>query len=770
MRDLRPVARRSTPCAVALLIACVGARPPAPPSPVVTTREAPAPTIDLVALQTQVATRNFRLGTPLQMKVTRDGQAVLFLRSGSRDPKQSLYETSLKTGETKLLLSPEALGSGGEVLSPEEKARRERLRISTTGFTSFELSADDRSVLVTTSGRLYVVRRATGAFHELPTGAGSAFDPHFSPNGHLVAYVRDNDVYRIATEPSGDKASEIAVTHGGTELVPNGMAEFIAAEELDRARGFWWSPDGARILYETYDATKVEQLTIADPAHPESAPQRSPYPRAGRTNAEVRLSIARTDGKALAKDASKPIAVEWERAKYPYVASVTWSKGAPPTILVLDRPQTDAVLLEIDPATGKTKPLLQEHDDAWIDVEPDMPRWLTDGSGFLWMTRPAGEAPRLELRDAHGALVTARIDGDRGCRGIVDLDDAKKTTLFFGGHDSTEQRLYRASLSGGPIEDLTPAGLWIARATMAENHRTIALATSSLDAKRAFVLRDLGTTSEVVLPSVAEEPPTPVRIELTTAAPEKLRVAIVRPHGFDPSRTYPLIDAAYGGPGVNVVSGDGLSYLRAQWLADSAGAIVVAIDARGTPNRDLAFERAMKNGFAHVPLDGHVAAIGDLRARADLHLGDVGVMGWSFGGYFSALAVLRRPDVYRVAFVGAPVADWRDYDTAYTERYLGMPDDNRAVYDDASLLTWAARPVTSAAPARPLLLVHGTADDNVYFLHSLKLADALGRAGRPFELLPLTGVTHQLADPTLAAVVWKRAAEFLRAGLVRAAE
>jgi len=738
------------------------ATPPPPPEPV----------IDVTALETYAATRGFRLGVPLQLTPTHDGRAVLFLRSGARDPKQALYETSLQTGETKLLLSPDALtGTDGEVLSPEEKARRERLRISATGFTSFELTRDDRSVLVALSGRLYVVRRGTGAFHELPIGAGAAFDPHLSPDGKYVAYVRDHDVHRIPREPTGDKASEIAVTRGGTELVPNGTAEFIAAEELDRYRGFWWSPDGRHILYETYDATKVEQLAIVDPAHPEKSAEHTPYPRAGRANVEVRLSIARADGSSNGKDAtSKPVSIDWDRAKYPYVASVTWSEGAPPTIYVLNRAQTDAALLRVDPGTGKTSLLLEAHDDAWVTVDPGVPRWLPDASGFLWMAHPAGQLPRLELHDAKGALSLARVDGEDGCRAIVDLDPQQKIVTFLGGKSPTEQGLFRAPLSTtGTIEALTPAGQWIARATMSENHRTYAVATSSLEPVRTFRVREVGNATDLAIPSVAESPPKPRPIELGAVTADALRIAIVRPHDFDPARTYPLVDAAYAGPGANVVDGDGMSYLRAQWMADSVGAIVVAIDGRGTPRRDALFEHAIKNGFAHVPLDDHVAAIAALRARPDLHLGAAGVMGWSFGGYFSALAILRRPDVYRVAFAGAPVADWRDYDTAYTERYLGMPSENATIYDEASLLTWAKKPPTAASPARPLLLVHGTADDNVYFLHSLKLADALGRAGRPFELLPLTGITHQLADPTLAALVWKRAAEFLRAGLVSAA-
>jgi dipeptidyl-peptidase-4 len=194
----------------------------------------------------------------------------------------------------------------------------------------------------------------------------------------------------------------------------------------------------------------------------------------------------------------------------------------------------------------------------------------------------------------------------------------------------------------------------------------------------------------------------------------------------------------------------------AQWLADH-GAIVVSVDNRGTPRRDRAWERAIKGNFAEVALADQVEALRALGAKhRDLDLGRVGIHGWSFGGYMAALAVLRRPEVYKVAVAGAPVVDWRDYDTHYTERYLDLPEANPQGYEDSSLLTHAGK------LERPLLLVHGTADDNVYTFHSLKLAGALLRAGRSCDYLPLPGVTHQIADPALRAEIWRRTLAFLQ--------
>jgi dipeptidyl-peptidase-4 len=267
---------------------------------------------------------------------------------------------------------------------------------------------------------------------------------------------------------------------------------------------------------------------------------------------------------------------------------------------------------------------------------------------------------------------------------------------------------------------------------------------------------DDGRTVRVV-PSVAEEPSFRVRLELTTVEADgrTLHAAIVRPRALEPGRRYPVVVHVYGGPHALVVKSDARNYLLAQWIADR-GAIVVAIDNRGTPRRDRAWERTVSGNLVDAPLADQVAGVRALAARhPEMDLERVGVYGWSFGGTMAALAVLRHADLFKVAVAGAPVGDWHDYDTHYTERYLGLPDRNPDGYRASSPITFAAE------LRRPLLLVHGTADDNVYFFHSLRLADALLRAGRPFSFLPLAGATHQVPDPVLRQRLWERIAGFL---------
>ena len=220
------------------------------------------------------------------------------------------------------------------------------------------------------------------------------------------------------------------------------------------------------------------------------------------------------------------------------------------------------------------------------------------------------------------------------------------------------------------------------------------------------------------------------------------------------ARKYPVIVHVYGGPTGQMVRKSSRRYLLDQWIADH-GYIVVCVDGRGTPSRGRDWQRAVKHDLIGIPLDDQVAALEGLGRKWDaLDLSRVGIYGWSFGGYFSAMAVMRRPDVFAAGVAGAPVVDWLDYDTHYTERYMGLPEENPSGYEAANVLTYARD------LSRPLLIIHGTVDDNVYFMHSLKLADALFRAGKHYEFLPLAGFTHMVPDPLVTERLYARIMRF----------
>jgi len=536
----------------------------------------------------------------------------------------------------------------------------------------------------------------------------------------------------------------------------HGVAEFVAQEEMDRFSGYWWSPDSNFIAYEESDHEGVEVWHVADPAKPDGTPFPSYYPRPGKDNVKVRLGVIPVGG-------GETVWVQWDRERYPYLASMNWEKHGSLTISVQTRDQRDLQLLEVDAASGRTRALLVEQDAAWVGVRQDVPRWLPDGKGFLWASEKAG-GWQLELRKPSGELQKVLVDSSAGFRSLSEVEGKSGAVFFTARPDPTQTHLFRASPEIAPVALTREPGVHFG--SFAETGGVYVRTASPLNAMpRSFVHRADGSLIGE-LPSVAEEPPFVPKVELTRIGDGKgFYAALIRPQKFDKRKRYPVIVNVYGGPlpptSSGMVTASMNRWLMAQWLADQ-GFVVVSLDGRGTPGRDHDWVRAIGKRFGSVPLEDQVAGLQALGKKyRELDVQRVGIYGWSFGGYMSALGVLRRPDVFKAAVAGAPPTDWLDYDTHYTERYLGMPDTDAEAYREGSLLTYAGD------LQRPLLLIHGTSDDNVYFRHTLKLADALFRAGKEFDLLPLSSMTHMTPDPVVTERLYSRIAGYFQEHLGR---
>jgi dipeptidyl-peptidase 4 len=712
---------------------------------------APAPEVHLLDtsyLRNYAETRGFMLGRPVKAKPTPDGKAVLFLRAKERTPQQSLYQFDVGTGTVKELLTPEQVLKGSvEHLSPEEKARRERQRISVGGFTDFQISDDGAHILVSLSGKLYAVNRGDDQIIELDTGSTPVIDAKFAPDSKKVSYVSGYDLYVI--DLATKKCQQ--VTTGGSDKLTHGLAEFVAQEEMARFTGYWWSPDSRFIAYEEADASQVEVWNLFDPGHPEQAQIPSFYPRPGQANVKVRLGVIPAAG-------GQTVWVGWDKNAFPYLATVTWSKNSPLTLMVQTRDQKEILLLSADPVSGQTTTLLTERDPAWVAIHAGMPDWLDDGSGFLWTTERNG-AHELESYDRNGKLLATLVHADAGFMDVVDADPVSGQVTYLASTNPTQSQLFSISLHGGTAKALSESG-GNRVAAFSLNHKIYVENAASSKSMPLATVHNADGTLLGTLPSVAANPPVDPNIQFVqTEGERKFYACLIRPQNFDPNKSYPVLVDVYGGPGHSKVIDSMGAWLLDQWLADQ-GFIIVALDNRGTPRRDREWERAIYLGFGSVPLDDQVAGLQSLAKRfSELDLNRVGITGWSFGGYMSALAVLRRPDVFKAAVAGAPVVDWLDYDTHYTERYLGLPETNPKAYTQSSLLTYADK------LERPLLLVHGTTDDNVFFRHSLKLANALFRAGRDFQFLPLSGLTHMVPDPVVTQNLWSRIASFFHSAL-----
>jgi dipeptidyl-peptidase-4 len=700
-------------------------------------------------LRENAETRGFRAGLPTRAVVVPGGAEVIFLRSGPRSGVQSLFATEVASGVTReLLTAEELLATEPGELSDAEKARLERQRITARGITHFQLSQDGRTLLASVAGRVYALDRAAGGKRRLPLPAG-ALDPRLSPDGKLVAFVSGGELHVLDLVAGTSRA----LTSGAGEWKTHGLAEFVAQEEMDRSEGYWWSPDSRSLAFEEADDSGVEKLSIQDPARPERPPVQFAYPRAGRENARVRLAVVGIEG-------GEPAWISWDRDRYPYLAQVRWEKGGPLLLLVQDRAQTEEVVLRADPGSGKTIPLLVEKDAAWLNLDPSALRWMPDGSGFLWFTERSGGA-EVELRGVDGARVADVVPRELGFVALVGVADDGEVWFLGTRGDPTRDRLFRVRPGRTPVEVVLPGGPTVGLSASLGDRGKALLVTASREGQGSrTTLHAPDGKERVRLPSVAVDPPFRPRPEIRQVGRRGLWTSLVRPRDFRAGVKYPVLVDVYGGPTRFAPIGARARMPLTQWTADQ-GFLVVNIVNRGeTARQGRAFERAVKGDLAGPALEDQVDALTALGAVVpEMDLSRVGIVGWSFGGYMAALAALRRPDVYRAAVAGAPVVDWRDYDTYYTERYLGLPAEAPQAYDRSSLTGLAGK------DHAPLLLVHGTADDNVYLIHSLKLADALFRAGAPAFFVPLANVTHLASDPATAERLAELEIRFFRENL-----
>ncbi|MYY11248.1 prolyl oligopeptidase family serine peptidase [Streptomyces sp. SID4919] len=696
-------------------------------------------------------TQRFTLGAPRTFRVSPDGERVIFLRSRSgTDRANLLWVLDLATGAERVVADPSQLLAGGtERLSPAERARRERLREGGAGIVGY--ATDDAAELAafTLSGRLFVAEPRTGAVRELAV-PGPVIDPRPSPDGRHVAYVSDGAlrVVRVAADDgTGGGPDDRALAAPEAATVTYGLAEFIAAEEMERSRGFWWAPGSDRLLVARADDAPVRRWWITDPAHPDRAPEQIAYPLAGSPNAEVRLF-------ALGLDGSRTEVVH-DRERYPYLARVHWSAAGPPLLLVQARDQRSQVYLAVDPDSGSTRMVHAEDAEPWLDLFPGVPCWTPDGR----LVRITDEGGARVLAVGDRPLTGAQLH----VRAVLDVSADDVLVSASAGAEAAdpetgEVHVYRVGELGVERLSREPG---VHGATRSGEVTVLISAVPHTPGARTRVWRDDKPVAEVT--SHAERPDLTPRVTLTEGGTRRIPCAVLLPsdHPVDGAPLPVLLDP-YGGPHAARVHAAHNAYLTSQWYADQGFAVVVA-DGRGTPHRSPGWEKAIHQDLT-VTLDDQIDALQGLAGRFPLDLSRVAIRGWSYGGYLAALAVLRRPDVFHAAVAGAPVTDWRLYDTHYTERYLGDPAEHPAVYAANSLVTDDGL----SAPAgqhRPLMIVHGLADDNVVFGHSLRLSSALLAAGRPHEVLPLSGVTHMAAQEEVAENLLLLQVDFLRRSL-----
>ena len=623
----------------------------------------------------------------------------------------------------------------------------------------------------------------------------------------LADHADDGDAVSVVASIPQDGGTDGETETGSSGEWKIGLAEFAAGEEMDRYDGFWWSPDSKYVLFETFDASHEETWHICDPADPTAPAASRRYPQALTANADVRLTLLElgfdTDGcyyGGIAHD------VRWDRGSYEYLAAVSWTAGHEPLLLVQDRLQQHDQVLAVrvgDPIVtmsvpedgftdddgnavetfsiavpeyapgeepGTTRVLEEHHNDYWLDLIGGTPAFTPDGRLICAMNDMDADTNRLTV---DGRPFTPQGLQVRDVLDVTDTDVlcvVQRTPellpadalpfLWQSNADEHDARSFdvvsiRYDGSWEPLTYLP--GQW----TMSRAGNGCVVNGRGMDDARSTMQHcmnvvstgDDGTdiASMVVAPIAnhAETPGFTPNVRFTRLGGRKLYAAIILPSAdsaYAHADTLPVLMKPYGGPGFQQVVESQSFYWDAQWWADQ-GYIVVTADGRGTTGRGPRWDREIYEDMKAVTLADQVDAVHALpSALAELgapapDMDRVAMIGWSYGGFLSALAVLEAPDTFAAACAGAPPTDWTLYDTHYTERYLGL---DPVTYERNSIIADAPR------LERPLMLIHGFADDNVTIANSLRLSQALMAAGRKHTCLPLNGITHMTNDATVA--------------------
>lgn len=688
------------------------------------------------------------------LKMSPDGKRVTFLKGKAENAAQlDLWEFDIDTGQSSLLVDSATLLSGGsEVLSEEEKARRERNRAITgkTGITTYFWSADGSTLLFPISGDVYVLP-VGGQVKRLTETKAYETDIKFSPRGTYVSFVRDRELYAVNVS----SGRETKLTSGATETIANGMAEFVAQEELNRFTGYWWSPDETRVAFEQFDESNVlvkDRYEVQPDGSVVALKQR--YPEAGSANVEVKLGIVTLNDRD----------VEWVdlgEEKDIYLGRVNWLPDSTKVVVQrLNRAQTQLDILLAD-WKGKSIVFLTEKSDIWVNLDNNM-RFLSDSKTMVRTTEATG-FNHIVRYPIDGGKANALTSGEWVVSAISKIDEGTGLVYFTGFKDTPiEQHLYSVPLEGGEVKRVSQEAGWHAASLGADVYIDN---FSSPTQPPQVTIRNLadGSLKSTILANELDESHPYHRylegassqsfgtIEAEDGTP--LYYRLLTPNKMEEGKKHPAILAPYGGPHGQRVRN--VWEINFNEILARNGYVVMVLDNRGMWNRGLKFEGHVKNAMGTVEVADQVSGANYLKSLPYVDGENIGTWGWSYGGYMTLMSMFKEPSVYKAGLAVSPVTDWRLYDTAYTERYLGHPDAPGDVYANTSVFKYV-----DGFKGGNLLLMHGMADDNVFFDHTVKLLSVLQNSGKQFELMTYPGKKHGIRGEKTRSFLWNQALNF----------
>jgi dipeptidyl-peptidase 4 len=675
-------------------------------------------------------------------KISPDGQRVTFLRGKTDAVNQlDLWEYHIASGKTQLLVDSKKLIAGEEVLSDEEKARRERQRIAgLSGIVDYQWGSDGNTLLFPLGGELYLYDLKSANAKKISSGKGFATDPKISPKGSFVSFIRERNLWVIDLKNN----QEIQITNDASNVIANGIAEFVADEEMNRHTGYWWAPDDSAIAFTRIDESPVpvQKRFEIYPDRTDIIEQR--YPAAGDANVLIELNVALLLDDKTAKIQRIDLGAE----KDIYLARVDWRDAQHLTFQRQDREQRKLDLIEVKLASNQQNRLVQETSKSWINLHNNL-RFLKDGR-FIWSSEQSGFM-HLSLHAKDGKPLKTLTSGNWQVDELLAVDEKKQRIYFSGTKTSARERhLYWVDFNGDEIHQLSiNAGMHQAAFasdasvyvdTWSNTQTPPQAELYSADGKKLVSLIENNINSQHPYHKYFAAHANTQFGELTAADGQSLHYSLIKPFDFDPKKKYPVIVWVYGGPASQTVTNNWPGRADAffnQYLSQQ-GYLVFSIDNRGTPRRGVTFGSALFRQQGDVEVIDQLRGVDFLKTLPYVQADKIGVYGWSNGGYMTLMMLAKASNTYACGAAGAPVTDWGLYDTHYTERYMDLPKNNTDGYLDSKVFAHLD------GLKSKLLLIHGMADDNVLFTNSTKLMSELQKRGTPFELMTYPGAKHGL--------------------------